>query len=52
VLRAELAELRGDLKDLRSEFKDSMRMMTWLLATLVVGAQGVVVAAIAVTVGS
>lgn len=43
VLRAELAELR-------SELKDSMTRQTWRLATLVVAAQGVVVAAIAVIV--
>ena len=43
--------LRAELSDLRSELKDAIAKQTWRLAILVVGAQGVVVAAIAVIAG-
>ena len=43
--------LRAELADLRSELKDAIAKQTWRLATLVVGAQGIVIAAIAVIVG-
>jgi hypothetical protein len=44
--------LRAELANLSSEVKDATAKQTWRLATLVVGAPGIVVAAIAVMVGS